>query len=84
MRRGGVARLPAGGGIPLPQPQPLPSTTIRLDRTLPKLESKPPNASCATSANLRMIIYEAPRKAEKSRPSTRKFSKYKNHKLLLV
>jgi hypothetical protein len=24
------------------------------------------------------------RKAEKSRPSTRKFSKYKNHKLLLV
>jgi hypothetical protein len=31
LRRGGVACLLAERGISLPQPQPLPSTTIRLD-----------------------------------------------------
>jgi hypothetical protein len=65
-RRGGVARLLAERGIPLPQPQPLPSTTIRLDpEDIAKARVQAAERGLRYQTHLKMIIHEALRKAEK-------------------
>jgi len=67
LRRSGVARLLAERGIPLPQPQALPSTTIRLDPDdIAKARVQAAERGLRYQTYLKMIIHEALRKAEKT------------------
>jgi hypothetical protein len=72
LRRGGVARLLAERGISLPQPQPLPSTTIRLDpEDIAKARVQAAERGIRYQTYLKMIIHEALNKAEHSRRPAR-------------
>jgi len=65
LRRGGVARLMAERGIPLPQPQALPTTTIRLDpEDISKARVQAAERGLRYQTYLKMIIHEALRDAE--------------------
>jgi hypothetical protein len=67
LRRGGVQRLLAERGIATPQPQPLPSTTIRLDpEDIAKARVQAAERGLRYQTYLKMIIHEALRKAEKN------------------
>jgi len=69
LRRGGVARLLAERGIS--QPQPLPSTTIRLDpEDIAKARVQAAERGLRYQTYLKMIIHEALRKAEKSQTAS--------------
>jgi hypothetical protein len=70
LRRGGVARLLAERGIPFPQPQPFPTTTIRLDpEDVAKARVQAAERGLRYQTYLKMIIHEALRDAEKSQRS---------------
>jgi len=71
LRRGGVQRLLAERGIPFPQPQPLPTTTIRLDpEDIAKARVQAAERGLRYQTYLKMIIHEALRDAEKSKASS--------------
>ena len=70
LKRGGVARLFAERGIPFPQPQPLPTTTIRLDpEDIAKARIQAAARGLRYQTYLKMIIHEALRNAESNRES---------------
>lgn len=70
LRRGGVQRLMAERGIPFPQPQPLPTTTIRLDpEDIAKARIQAAERGLRYQTYLKMIIHEALRDAEKKQTS---------------
>lgn len=70
LQRGGVQRLLAERGIAAPQPQPLPSTTIRLDpEDIAKARIQAAERGLRYQTYLKMIIHEALRNAEKNRQS---------------
>ena len=68
LRTGGVRRLFAEKGIPVPEPQPvqpLPSTTIRLDpEDIAKARVQAAARGLRYQTYLKMIIHEALRKVE--------------------
>jgi len=71
LRRGGVARLLAERGLPIPQPQPLPSTTIRLDpEDIAIARVQAAERGLRYQTYLKMIIHEALRNAENSQKSS--------------
>jgi hypothetical protein len=71
LRRGGVQRLLAERGILVPQPQPLPSTTIRLDpEDIAKARVQAAERGLRYQTYLKMIIHEALRKAENSQTAS--------------
>jgi hypothetical protein len=66
LKRGGVRRLLAERGLPVPPPQPLPSTTIRLDpEDIAKARVQAAERGLRYQTYLKMIIHEALRNAEK-------------------
>jgi hypothetical protein len=70
LRRGGVQRLMAERGIPFPQPQALPTTTIRLDpEDISKARVQAAERGLRYQTYLKMIIHEALREAEKKQRS---------------
>ena len=71
LKRGGVRRLLAERGLPIPPPsQPLPSTTIRLDpEDIAKARVQAAERGLRYQTYLKMIIHEALRDAESSRKS---------------
>jgi hypothetical protein len=70
LRRGGVQRLLAERGIAAPPPQPLPSTTIRLDpEDIAKARVQAAQRGLRYQTYLKMIIHEALRNAEKEQQS---------------
>jgi hypothetical protein len=70
LKRGGVRRLFAEKGIPFPEPQPLPTTTIRLDpEDIAKARVQAAERGLRYQTYLKMIIHEALRAAEKPRES---------------
>jgi len=67
LKRGGVQRLLAERGIAVPQPQPLPTTTIRLDpEDIAKARVQAAERGLRYQTYLKMIIHEALRAAEKT------------------
>ena len=65
LKRGGVSRLFAERGIALPPPQPLPTTTIRLDPDdITKAREQAAKRGLRYQTYLKMIIHEALLKAE--------------------
>ena len=63
--RGGARRLFAEKGIPFPEPQPLPTTTIRLDPDdIAKARVQAAERGLRYQTYLKMIIHEALRNAE--------------------
>jgi hypothetical protein len=63
--RGGARRLFAERGIPFPEPQPLPTTTIRLDpEDIAKARVQAEKRGLRYQTYLKMIIHEALREAE--------------------
>jgi len=71
LRRGGVQRLLAEPGIPFPQPQALPTTTIRLDpEDIAKARVQASERGLRYQTYLKMIIHEALRNADKARQSS--------------
>jgi len=65
LKRGGVRRLLAERGIPYPEPQPLPTTTIRLDpEDIAKARAQAEKKGLRYQTYLKMIIHEALIKAE--------------------
>ncbi|HEX4032714.1 MAG TPA: hypothetical protein VHX20_20305 [Terracidiphilus sp.] len=71
LRRGGVRRLLEERGIPFPEPQPLPTTTIRLDpEDIAKARVQASERGLRYQTYLKMIIHEALRAAESGRKST--------------
>ena len=73
LRRGGVQRLLAERGIPFPQPQPLPTTTIRLDpEDIAKARVQAAERGLRYQTYLKMIIHEALRSAEKAQQTAAK------------
>ena len=63
--RGGVRRLFAEKGIPFPEPQPLPTTTIRLDpEDIALARVQAAKRGLRYQTYLKMIIHEALRNAE--------------------
>jgi hypothetical protein len=71
LKRGGVQRLLAERGIPFQQPQPLPTTTIRLDpEDIAKARIQAAERGLRYQTYLKMIIHEALRNAEKARQTT--------------
>ena len=72
VKRGGVARLLAERGIALPQPQALPTTTIRLDpEDIAKARVQAAERGLRYQTYLKMIIHEALRNAEKASQASR-------------
>jgi hypothetical protein len=72
LRRGGVRRLLAERGLPVPPPQPLPSTTIRLDpEDIAKARVQAAERGLRYQTYLKMIIHQALREAEKTQSSSR-------------
>jgi hypothetical protein len=70
LNRGGVRRLFAERGIPFPEPQPIPTTTIRLDPDdIAKARVQAAERGLRYQTYLKMIIHEALRDAESSRKS---------------
>jgi hypothetical protein len=70
LKRGGVRRLFAERGIPFPEPQPIPTTTIRLDPDdIAKARVQAAERGLRYQTYLKMIIHEALRDAESSRKS---------------
>jgi predicted metal-dependent hydrolase len=70
--RGGARRLFAEKGIPFPEPQPLPTTTIRLDPDdIAKARVQAAERGLRYQTYLKMIIHEALRNAESSRASAK-------------
>lgn len=68
--RGGVRRLFAERGIPFPEPQPLPTTTIRLDpNDIAKARAQAAERGLRYQTYLKMIIHEALQNAEGKRGS---------------
>jgi len=66
--RGGVRRLFAERGIPFKEPQPTPTTTIRLDPDdIAKARVQAAERGLRYQTYLKMIIHEALRNAEASR-----------------
>jgi len=66
LKRGGVRRLLAERGIPFPEPQPLPTTTIRLDpEDIAKARILAAERGLRYQTYLKMIIHEALRDAAK-------------------
>lgn len=72
LRRGGVRRLFAERGIPFPEPpQPLPTTTIRLDpEDIAKAREQAARKGLRYQTYLKMIIHEALLKAESGQKGT--------------
>jgi hypothetical protein len=71
VKRGGVARLLAERGIPFPQSQALPSTTIRLDpEDIAIARVQASERGLRYQTYLKMIIHEALRNADKARQSS--------------
>ena len=65
LKRGGVRRLFAERGIPFPEPQPIPTTTIRLDPDdIAKARVQAADRGLRYQTYLKMIIHEALRNAE--------------------
>lgn len=72
LRRSGVRRLLAERGIPFREPQPLPTTTIRLDPDdIAKARVQAAERGLRYQTYLKMIIHEALRKAESTPTSAR-------------
>ena len=72
VKRGGVARLLAERGIALPQPQALPTTTIRLDpEDIAKARVQAAERGLRYQTYLKMIIHEALRNTEKASQASR-------------
>jgi len=70
LQRGGVRRLFAERGIPIPEPKPLPTTTIRLDPDdIAKARVQASERGLRYQTYLKMIIHEALRNAEGARSS---------------
>jgi len=70
LKRGGVRRLLAERGLPVPPPQPLPTTTIRLDpEDIAKARLQAAERGLRYQTYLKMIIHEALRNAENSQKS---------------
>jgi hypothetical protein len=70
LKRGGVRRLLAERGLPVPPPQPLPTTTIRLDpEDIAKARVQAAERGLRYQTYLKMIIHEALRNAENSQKS---------------
>jgi hypothetical protein len=68
LKRGGVRRLFAERGIPFPEPQPLPTTTIRLDPDdIAKARVQAAKRGLRYQTYLKMIIHEALQEAEHRR-----------------
>jgi predicted metal-dependent hydrolase len=68
LKRGGIRRLFAEKGIPFKEPQPLPTTTIRLDPDdIAKARVQAAERGLRYQTYLKMIIHEALRNAEASR-----------------
>jgi hypothetical protein len=68
LRRGGARRLFAERGIPFLEPQPLPTTTIRLDPDdIAKARVQAAGRGLRYQTYLKMIIHEALRAAETPR-----------------
>jgi hypothetical protein len=71
LKRGGVARLLAERGIAPPQPQALPTTTIRLDpEDIAKARVQAAERGLRYQTYLKTIIHEALRNAEKAAQAT--------------
>ncbi len=71
LKRGGVRRLFADRGIPFPEPQPLPTTTIRLDpEDIAKAREQAAERGLRYQTYLKMIIHEALRNAEQNRKAS--------------
>lgn len=71
LRRGGVQRLLAERGIPLQQPGPTPTTTIRLDpEDIAKARVQAEERGLRYQTYLKMIIHEALRDAEQKRKAS--------------
>jgi hypothetical protein len=71
LKRGGVRRLLAERGLPVPPPQPLPTTTIRLDpEDIAKARLQAAERGLRYQTYLKMIIHEALRNAENSQKSS--------------
>ncbi len=68
--RGGARRLFAERGIPFPGPQPLPTTTIRLDpEDIAKARVQAAERGLRYQTYLKMIIHEALRASERDQQS---------------
>ena len=68
--RGGVRRLFAERGIPLPEPKPTPTTTIRLDpEDIAKAREQAAERGLRYQTYLKMIIHEALSAAKAARKS---------------
>jgi predicted DNA binding CopG/RHH family protein len=71
LKRGGVRRLFAERGIPFKEPQPIPSTTIRLDPDdIAKARVQAAERGLRYQTYLKMIIHEALRKEEQKRKAS--------------
>ena len=71
LRRGGVRRLFAERGIPFPEPQPLPTTTIRLDpEDIAKARVQAAKRGLRYQTYLKMIIHEVLNNAKPGRRTT--------------
>ncbi|HEY9126227.1 MAG TPA: hypothetical protein VIM62_03830 [Acidobacteriaceae bacterium] len=65
LKRGGVRRLFSERGVTLPPPQPIPTTTIRLDpEDISKAREQAAKRGLRYQTYLKMIIHEALLKAE--------------------
>ena len=65
LKRGGVRRLFAERGIPFPEPQPLPTTTIRLDpEDIAKARVQATERGLRYQTYLKMILHEELRNRE--------------------
>ncbi len=72
LKRGGVQRLLAERGLPVPPSQPLPTTTIRLDpEDIAKARVQAAERGLRYQTYLKMIIHEALRNAEKGSQASR-------------
>jgi predicted metal-dependent hydrolase len=70
LKRGGIRRLFAEKGIPFKEPQPTPTTTIRLDpEDIARARVQAAERGLRYQTYLKMIIREALRAAEQSRGS---------------